>query len=322
MILCPWDFPGKKTGVGSYFFLQGIFLTQALNLCSLHWQADSLPVSHLVESMERERKKKEKLNKAKLHRMFKFESTVRSHNDSSWPWYNMMPAHHFWGLPHKTHSTDLIMRKTSEKSQWRNVLQDIYSAILKSAKLIKNREKPLGPRGASGDMMTTRNGVSWRGFWTRKMTLGEHWITQELCCCGHSVAKSCLTLCGPMDCNTRDFPVLHQLLEPAQTHVHWISDAIQPSHPLSSPLHLPSFFSSIRIFSNESALGIRWPKYWSFSFRISFPSKYSGLISFRTDWFDLLAVQGTRKSLLQHHNLKASVLHHSAFLRSNSHIHT
>ena len=92
-------------------------------------------------------------------------------------------------------------------------------------------EKLLEPRGASGDMMTTRNGASWRGFGARKMTLGENWITQELCC--RSVAKSCLTLCGPMDCSMLGFPVPHQLLEPAQTHVHWISDAIQPSHALS-----------------------------------------------------------------------------------------
>ena len=102
----------------------------------------------------------------------------------------------------------------------------------------------------------------------------------------------------PMDCSMPGFPVLHRLLEFAQTHVYCISDAIQPFHPC--PLLLPSIFHSIRVFSNESVLCIRWPKYRSLSFSISPCSEYSGLISFRTDWFDLLAVQGTLKSLLQH----------------------
>ena len=101
--------------------------------------------------------------------------------------------------------------------------------------------------------------------------------------------------CYPMDCSTPGFPVLHHLSELAQTHVHWVGDAIQSSCPLSSPSPLlPSIFPSIWIFSNESALYIRWPKYWSFS--ISPSSEYSGLISFRIDWFDLLVVQGTLKS--------------------------
>ena len=99
------------------------------------------------------------------------------------------------------------------------------------------------------------------------------------------------TLCDPMNCSTPSFPVLHYLPELAQTPVHWVGDAIQPSHPLSSLLLLPSTFPSIRVFSNESALGIRWPKYWSFSFSISPSSEYQRLISFRIDWFDLLAVQ-------------------------------
>ena len=103
------------------------------------------------------------------------------------------------------------------------------------------------------------------------------------------------------------FPVLHCLPELAQTHVRWVYDTIQPSHPL---LLLPSIFPSSRIFSNESALCSRWTKYWSFS--ISPSNEYSGLISFRIDWFDLFAVQGTLKSLLQHHNSKASFLGHSA----------
>ena len=105
-------------------------------------------------------------------------------------------------------------------------------------------------------------------------------------------------------------PVLHHLPELAQTQVHCISDAIQPSCPL---LLLPSIFPSIRVFSNESALCIRWPKYWSFSFIISPTNEHPGLISFRMDWLDLLAVQRTLKSLLQHHSSKASILQPSAF---------
>ena len=108
-------------------------------------------------------------------------------------------------------------------------------------------------------------------------------------------------------------PVHHQLPEFTQTHVHRVGDAIQPSHPLSSPLLLPPIPPSIRVFSNESTLHMRWPKYRSFSFSISPSSEHPGLISFRMDWLDLLAVQGTLKSLLQHHSSKASFFRHSAF---------
>ena len=116
-----------------------------------------------------------------------------------------------------------------------------------------------------------------------------------------------------MDCSTPGLPVHHQLLEFTQTHVHWLDDAIQPSHLLLSLLLLHSIFPSTKIFWNEWALYIRRPKYWSFSFNVSSYNKHSGLISFRMDWLDLLAVQGTLKSLLQHHSSKASVLHCSAF---------
>ena len=116
-------------------------------------------------------------------------------------------------------------------------------------------------------------------------------------------------LCDPMDCSMPH----HQLLELTQTHVHWVSDAIQPSHPLLSPFLLPSIFTSFRVFSNESGLHIRWPKYWSFSFNISPSTENSGLISFRMVWLDLLAVQGILKSLPQHHSSKASILQCSAF---------
>ena len=128
------------------------------------------------------------------------------------------------------------------------------------------------------------------------------------------VTQSCPTLCDPLDCSTLSFPVHHQLPKLTQTHVHSISDAIQPSHPLLSPSPPPSIFPSIRVFSNESVLRVRWPKYWSFSFSISPSNEYSRLISFRTDWLDLLVVQGTLKSLLQHHSSKASILRCSDFL--------
>ena len=111
-----------------------------------------------------------------------------------------------------------------------------------------------------------------------------------------------------MDCSTPGFPVLHCLLEYAHIHVHWVNDAIWPSHHLSPYLFLSSGFSSIRVFSNESAYCVKWPKYWSFSFSISPSNEYSGLISFRIDWFDLLAIQRTLKSLLQCHDSKASIL--------------
>ena len=129
-----------------------------------------------------------------------------------------------------------------------------------------------------------------------------------------SVAQSRRTLCDPMNCNTAGLPVHHQFPEFTQTHVHQVSDAIQPS--LCNPLLLlPSIPSSIRVFSNESTLSMRWPEYWSFSFSISPSSEHPGLI-FRMDWLDLLAVQGTLKSLLQHHSSNASILRRSAFFYS------
>ena len=115
-----------------------------------------------------------------------------------------------------------------------------------------------------------------------------------------------------MDGSTPGFPVHHQLLELAQTDVHQVGDAVQPSHPLLSPS--PAFsLSQHQSLSSESVLRVRWPKYWNFSFSISPSSEHPGLISFRMDWLDLLAVQGTLKSLLQHHSSKASILQRSAF---------
>ena len=120
-------------------------------------------------------------------------------------------------------------------------------------------------------------------------------------------------LCDPMDCSTSCFPIHHQLWELAEIHVHRVGDAIQPSHPLLSPSPPAPILPSIRVFSNESTLRMRWPKYWSFSFNISPSNEHPGLLSFRMDWMDLLAVQGTLKSLLQHHSSKVSVFQRSAF---------
>ena len=106
-----------------------------------------------------------------------------------------------------------------------------------------------------------------------------------------SVTQSCPTLCDPMNCSTPGLPVHHHLPEFTQTHVHWVGDAIQPSHPLPSPFLLPPIPPSIRVFSNESTLPMRWPKYWSFSFSIIPSKEHTGLISFRMDLLDLLAVQ-------------------------------
>ena len=131
-----------------------------------------------------------------------------------------------------------------------------------------------------------------------------------------SVAQLFPTLCDPMDCSMPGLPVHHQLPELTQTHVHGVSDAIQPSHPLASPSPPAPIPPSIRVFSNESTLRMRWPKYWSFSFSISPSNEHPRLISFRMDWLDLLAVQGTLKSLLQHHSSKASILQCSAFFTS------
>ena len=127
-----------------------------------------------------------------------------------------------------------------------------------------------------------------------------------------SVTQLCPTLCDPMNHSTPGLPVHHQLQEFTQTHIHRVGDAIQPSHPCH-PLLLPPIPPSIRVFSNEPTLRMRWPKYWSFSFSIIPSKEHPGLISFRMDWLDLLAVQGTLRSLLQHHSSKASILRHSAF---------
>ena len=153
---------------------------------------------------------------------------------------------------------------------------------------------------------------------TQVPELSMSWV---ICCCCCSVTQFCLTLCDLMDCGMPGFPVLHHFPELAQTHVHWVSDAIQPIRPLSFSFLLPSIFPSMRVFS-ESVLCIRRPNYWSFSFSISPSSEYSGLISFWIDWFDLLEVQGTLKSLLQYHSSKHLFFDVQHSLWSNSNIHT
>ena len=131
-----------------------------------------------------------------------------------------------------------------------------------------------------------------------------------------SVAQSCPTLCHPMNCSMPGRPVHHQLQKFTQTHIHLVGSVMPSSHLiLCRPLLLlPPSPPSIRVFSNESTLHMRWPKCWRFSFSISPSKEHSGLISFRMDVLDLLAVQGTLKSLLQHHSSKASILQCSAFL--------
>ena len=129
-----------------------------------------------------------------------------------------------------------------------------------------------------------------------------------------SVTQSCPTLCDPMNCSTPGLPVHHHLPESTQTHVHWVDDAIQPSHPLSSPSPPALNLSQPQsLFQWVSSSHHWWPKYWRFSFNISPSNEHPGLSSFRMDWLDLLAVQGNLKSLLQHHSSKPSILWLSAF---------
>ena len=136
-----------------------------------------------------------------------------------------------------------------------------------------------------------------------------------------SVAQSCLTLCDPMNHSTPGLPVHHQLPEFAQTHVHRVDDAIQPSHPLLSPSHpAPNPSQHQGLFQGVNSC-MRWPKYWNFSFSISPCNEHPGLISFRMDWLDLLAVQGTLKSPLQHHSSN-QFFGAQLSSQSNPHIHT
>ena len=131
-------------------------------------------------------------------------------------------------------------------------------------------------------------------------------------CLDVQLSRLVVSLCDPMDCSTQSLSITNSQSLLRLMSIEWVtpSNHLIFFHPL---LLLPSIFPSIRVFSNELVLCIRWPKYWSFSFTISPSNEYSGLISFRMDWLDLLAVQGTLKSLLHHHSSKASVLQHSVF---------
>ena len=135
-------------------------------------------------------------------------------------------------------------------------------------------------------------------------------------------SRSRVRLCNPMNRSMPGLPVHYQLLESTQTNVHWVCDAIQPSYPLSSPSPPTLSPSQHQHLFKWVSSWHQMAKYWSFSFNISLSNEHSGLISFRMDWLDLLAVQGTLKSLLQHHSSKASILRCSAFFIVNSHIHT
>ena len=135
-----------------------------------------------------------------------------------------------------------------------------------------------------------------------------------------SVTQSCPTLCNPMDCSTPGFPVHHQLLELTQAHVHWVGDAIQPSHPLSSPSPPAFNLSRDQVLFQWVSSSHQVAKVLEFQLQHQSSNEHPGVISFRMDWLDLLAVQGTLKSLLQHHSSKASILRCSAFFIVNSHI--
>ena len=173
-----------------------------------------------------------------------------------------------------------------------------------------------GPCEVTGELATSKHAHPSDGF---KKHIGGKIISLSSTCwisvwgSVSSVAQSCPTLCDPMDCSTPGFPVHYQL----PSKLTSIESVMPSSHLILCPplFLLPSVFPSIRGFSNESVLRIRWPKYWGFSFSIRPSSEYSGLISFRMDWLDLLAVQGTLKSLLQHHSSKAPIIQHSAFFR-------
>ena len=156
-------------------------------------------------------------------------------------------------------------------------------------------------KGKIGDFRLGLSLILWKNS---KVTLIHFFSSVQF---SYSVLSDSLQL----HCSTPGFPVHHKL--PELTQSHWVDDAIQPSYPLPPLFLLPPIFPNIRVFSNESVLCIRWPKYWSFSFNISPSNEHSGLISFRMDWLDLLTVQGTLKSFLQYHSSKASILRCSAF---------
>ena len=159
-----------------------------------------------------------------------------------------------------------------------------------------------------------------QSFQTSPLTEKKKKISWGICFKFSPVTQSCLTLCNPMYCSTPVLSVHHQLLESTQTQDHWVGDAIQQSHPLSSPSPLTFNLSRHQSLFQRVSSSYQVAKLLDFSFSTSPSNEYSGLISFRINWFDLLVIQGTLESLLQHHSSKASILRQSA-LESNSHIH-
>ena len=193
------------------------------------------------------------------------------------------------------------------------------------AKSVKPAGHPLPALGSGPAQAGTLMNADWLLTESDSMS-GESWRLSSLRCAEPCslrelmnvkvlVTESRLALCNTTDCSTPGSPVLHHFLEFAQTHVHWFCDAIQPSHPLSPPSP-PAFnlYQHQGLFQWVDSFH-PWPKDWSFSFSISPSNEYSVLISFRIDWFDFLAVQGTLRSFLQHHNSKALVLWCSALFR-------
>ena len=145
-------------------------------------------------------------------------------------------------------------------------------------------------------------------MWIYLRSLNSMLNDKLLLCISSVQSLSHVWLCQPINRSTPGLPVHHQLPEFTQTPIHWVGDTIQPSHPLLSPSPSHLNLSQHQVFSNESVLRMRWPKYWSFSFNITPSNEHLGPISFRMDWLDLLAVQATLKSLFQHHRSKASIL--------------
>ena len=224
--------------------------------------------------------------------------------DSSLPGFSLhgiSQAAYWSGLPFPTPS--LITREIQIKSTMRYHLMTLRMAVIRKARII-----------SAGEPWRKGNSHTWLvGMWIDSATKKT---SKKIPCSVFlffffpfsSVVQSCQTLCDPMNRSTPGIPVHHNCWSPPKPmsiELVMPSDHLILCRPL---LLLPSIFPSIRVFSNESALRIRWPKYWSFSFNISPSNEHPGLISFRMEWLDLFAVQGTLKSLLQHHSSKASIL--------------
>ena len=246
-LFCPWDSPGKNTGVGCHALLQGVFLSSI--------EHASLTPPALAG---------------------RFFTTSTTWEDIRWGQASLNTLSHFFAknftfwLPQALVAACKVFITICELLIVANGIQ------------LPNQESNLGPLPWECRVLAT--GPQWTHNTLSSFWDGERGFQFS------SVTQSCPTLCNPVDCSTQGFPVHHQLPELAQTHIHWVGDAIQPSHPLSTPSP-PNFnLSQHQGLFNESVLHIRWPKYWSFSFNISPSNEHSGLISFRMDWLDLLAM--------------------------------